>query len=110
MDHGVRVFRVDNPHTKSIPFWQWCIGELRREHPDLNFLSEAFTRPKMMHTLPKLGFNNSYTYFTWRNTKEEHTEYAHEQYHTEVAEFIRPNFRPKTPHILHDYPIYRRSD
>ena len=106
MDHGVRVFRVDNPHTKSIPFWQWCIGELRREHPDLIFLSEAFTRPKMMHTLAKLGFNNSYTYFTWRNTKEELTEYAHELFHTEVADFFRPNFWPNTPDILHDYLVY----
>ena len=67
---GVKIFRVDNPHTKSFPFWEWCLGELRRQDPSLIFLAEAFTRPKTMYTLAKLGFNNSYTYFTWRNSKE----------------------------------------
>jgi starch synthase (maltosyl-transferring) len=106
IDHGVRVFRVDNPHTKSLAFWQWCIGTLREKHPDLIFLSEAFARPKMMYTLAKLGFNNSYTYFTWRNTKQELTEYANEIYKTEVADFFRPNFWPNTPDILHEYLVY----
>jgi starch synthase (maltosyl-transferring) len=67
----VRIFRVDNPHTKSVPFWQWCIGELRKDHPDLIFLAEAFTRPKLMYLLAKVGFTQSYTYFTWRNTRRE---------------------------------------
>ncbi|MFW5972692.1 MAG: maltotransferase domain-containing protein, partial [Bacteroidota bacterium] len=82
IDHGVKVFRVDNPHTKSIPFWEWCLRTLREKHPDLIFLSEAFSRPKMMYTLAKLGFNNSYTYFTWRNTKEELTSYGRELFQT----------------------------
>ena len=103
IDHGVTVFRVDNPHTKPFAFWEWCIESLRAEHPELIFLAEAFTKPKTMHLLAKLGFNNSYTYFTWRNTKEELQTYAEELFHTDVAEFYRPNFWPNTPDILHDY-------
>ena len=72
---GVRIFRVDNPHTKPLPFWQWMIADVRARHPDVIFLSEAFTRPKMMYRLAKVGFSQSYTYFTWRNTKPELTEY-----------------------------------
>jgi starch synthase (maltosyl-transferring) len=106
IDHGVRVFRVDNPHTKSIAFWEWCIRTLREKHPDLIFLSEAFARPKMMYTLAKLGFNNSYTYFTWRNTKQELTQYAQEIFESDVADYFRPNFWPNTPDILHEYLVY----
>ncbi len=106
IDHGVRIFRVDNPHTKPFAFWQWCIGELRRRHPDLIFLAEAFSRPKIMYHLAKLGYNNSYTYFTWRNTKEELIEYCRELFETEVAEFFRPNFWPNTPDILHEYLVH----
>src|SRR5690606_16756547 len=103
---GVRVFRVDNPHTKPFAFWEWCIGSLRAEHPDLLFLAEAFSRPKIMYHLAKLGFNNSYTYFTWRNTREELEQYGRELFQTEVAEFFRPNFWPNTPDILHDYLVH----
>ncbi len=98
--HGVRVFRVDNPHTKPFPFWQWVIAEVRREYPDALFLAEAFTRPKVMYRLAKAGFNQSYTYFTWRNTKQELTEYMTELTRTEVSEYFRPNFWPNTPDIL----------
>jgi starch synthase (maltosyl-transferring) len=97
---GVRIFRVDNPHTKAFRFWEWCIAEARRRHPDLLFLSEAFTRPKVMYHLAKLGFTQSYTYFTWRNTKAELTEYLGELTRTEVREFFRPSFWPNTPDIL----------
>ena len=103
IDRGVRVFRVDNPHTKPFAFWAWCLGALRRRHPDLIFLSEAFTRPKIMYELAKLGFNNSYTYFAWRNTKEELVGYCQELYASEVGEFFRPNFWPNTPDILNEY-------
>jgi len=106
IDHGVRVFRVDNPHTKPLAFWAWCLGTLRAEHPDLVFLAEAFTKPAMMYALAKLGFNNSYTYFTWRNSKYELTSYAEELYQSDVAEFFRPNFWPNTPDILHDYLVH----
>lgn len=106
IDHGVRIFRVDNPHTKPFAFWDWCVGALRREHPDLIFLAEAFSRPKIMYHLAKLGYNNSYTYFTWRNTKEELIEYCRELYETEVGEFFRPNFWPNTPDILHEYLVH----
>jgi starch synthase (maltosyl-transferring) len=101
IDHGVRIFRVDNPHTKPFPFWEWMIGEVTRAHPDVLFLAEAFTRPKIMYRLAKLGFSQSYTYFTWRNTKEELTEYLTELTQTSVREFFRPNFWPNTPDILH---------
>jgi len=102
IDHGVTIFRVDNPHTKPFAFWQWCLRELRKKTPELIVLSEAFTRPKTMQTLAKLGFNNSYTYFTWRNTKDELTEYARELFRTPLVEYFRPNFWPNTPDILHD--------
>ncbi|MFB6271254.1 MAG: alpha-1,4-glucan--maltose-1-phosphate maltosyltransferase [Salinibacter sp.] len=102
IDHGVTTFRVDNPHTKPFAFWQWCLRELRKDTPELIVLSEAFTRPKIMYHLAKLGFNNSYTYFAWRNTPEELEEYANELFHTDVAEYFRPNFWPNTPDILHD--------
>jgi starch synthase (maltosyl-transferring) len=106
IEHGVRVFRVDNPHTKPYAFWAWCLDGLRARHPDLVFLSEAFAKPKTMYTLAKLGFNNSYTYFTWRNTKEELEAYARELFQTEVAEFFRPNLWPNTPDILHEYLVH----
>jgi len=97
---GIRIFRVDNPHTKSFRFWEWMIAEVRREHPDVLFLAEAFTRPKVMYQLAKLGFSQSYTYFAWRNTKGELTEYLEELTQTEVGDFFRPNFWPNTPDIL----------
>ncbi|HLH34304.1 MAG TPA: alpha-1,4-glucan--maltose-1-phosphate maltosyltransferase [Alloacidobacterium sp.] len=97
---GVRIFRVDNPHTKAFPFWEWAIGEIKREHNDVLFLAEAFTRPRVMERLAKLGFSQSYTYFTWRNTKQEITEYMTQLFHTKVREYFRPNFWPNTPDIL----------
>jgi starch synthase (maltosyl-transferring) len=97
---GVRIFRVDNPHTKPFRFWEWLIAEARRVHPDLVFLSEAFTRPKVMYHLAQLGFSQSYTYFTWRNTKWELTQYLRELTQTEVREYFRPSFWPNTPDIL----------
>jgi starch synthase (maltosyl-transferring) len=100
---GVLIFRVDNPHTKPYRFWEWMIGEFRREHPDAIFLAEAFTRPKMMYYLAKLGFTQSYTYFTWRNSKSELTDYFSELTRTEVVEFFRPNLFANTPDILHAY-------
>jgi starch synthase (maltosyl-transferring) len=99
----IKIFRVDNPHTKPFPFWEWCIGEIRKQHPDVLFLSEAFTRPKIMYRLAKLGFTQSYTYFSWRNTKLELTEYLTELTRTRVREFFRPNFWPNTPDILTEY-------
>jgi starch synthase (maltosyl-transferring) len=96
----VRIFRVDNPHTKAFPFWEWCITEIKQEYPDVLFLAEAFTRPRVMQRLAKLGFSQSYTYFSWRNTKEELTEYLTELTRTKVAEYLRPNFWPNTPDIL----------
>ena len=103
IEHGVRIFRVDNPHTKPYSFWEWLIAETRREHPDTIFLSEAFTRPKVMGYLAKLGFTQSYTYFTWRNTQEELTEYFTELTSTAVKEYLRPNLFANTPDILHEY-------
>ncbi|MBX6340879.1 MAG: DUF3416 domain-containing protein, partial [Thermomicrobiaceae bacterium] len=103
IDQGVRIFRVDNPHTKPFAFWEWVIGELKRDHPDVILLSEAFTRPKVMYRLAKLGFSQSYTYFAWRNTKWELTEYFTELTQTEVREFFRPNLWPNTPDILTEY-------
>jgi starch synthase (maltosyl-transferring) len=103
VEHGVKVFRVDNPHTKPFAFWEWMIAEVRRDHPDVVFLSEAFTRPKIMRHLAKLGFSQSYTYFTWRNTKAELTEYFTELTDTEVREYMRPNLFANTPDILHEY-------
>ncbi|HUG09055.1 MAG TPA: alpha-1,4-glucan--maltose-1-phosphate maltosyltransferase [Acidimicrobiia bacterium] len=95
---GIRIFRVDNPHTKSFPFWEWIIPELRTEHPDVILLAEAFTRPAVMHRLAKAGFNQSYTYFAWRTTKSELTQYMADL--AEVADFFRPSFWPNTPDIL----------
>jgi len=100
---GIRLFRVDNPHTKPFAFWEWVIREIRASHPDVLFLAEAFTRPKVMYRLAKLGFSQSYTYFTWRNTKQELTDYMTELTRTEVAEFFRPNFWPNTPDILPEH-------
>ncbi|MGZ5063597.1 MAG: alpha-1,4-glucan--maltose-1-phosphate maltosyltransferase, partial [Usitatibacter sp.] len=97
---GVEVFRVDNPHTKPFAFWEWLIAEIRREHPATIFLSEAFTRPRVMHRLAKLGFSQSYTYFTWRVTKEELTEYFTHLAQDDSREYFRPNAWPNTPDIL----------
>ena len=99
VDQGVRIFRVDNPHTKPLPFWHWMITDIRGRHPDVLFLAEAFTRPKMMYRLAKVGFTQSYTYFTWRNTKQEITEYLTELNAPPVREFFRPNFFVNTPDI-----------
>jgi starch synthase (maltosyl-transferring) len=103
IDQGVRCFRVDNPHTKPFGFWEWTISSLKEKQPELIFLAEAFTRPKIMYRLAKLGFTQSYTYFTWRNTKRELTEYFTELTQTEVREVFRPNLWPNTPDILHEY-------
>ncbi len=103
IDQGVRIFRVDNPHTKPFAFWEWLIASLKARYPDLIFLAEAFTRPKVMARLAKLGFTQSYTYFTWRRTKWELIEYMTELTRTELAEYFRPNFWPNTPDILMDY-------
>jgi starch synthase (maltosyl-transferring) len=100
---GVHIFRVDNPHTKAFPFWEWAIGEIKREHPDVIFLSEAFTRPKVMHRLAKLGFTQSYTYFTWRTTKQELTEYFTELTSLPGRNYFRPNCWPNTPDILPEH-------
>ena len=96
---GVRIFRVDNPHTKPFAFWQWLLSDIRRNHPDVVFLSEAFTRPKLMYHLAKLGFSQSYTYFTWRNTKRELMSYVAELNSTPIAWYFRPNFFVNTPDI-----------
>jgi starch synthase (maltosyl-transferring) len=101
IEQGVSVFRVDNPHTKAFPFWEWCIASIKRDHPETIFLAEAFTRPKPMYRLAKLGFSQSYTYFTWRNSAHDLAEYVTELTTTEVHEFFRPNFWPNTPDILH---------
>jgi starch synthase (maltosyl-transferring) len=103
---GIRVFRVDNPHTKSFPFWEWLIEGIQKDYPEVIFLAEAFTRPKMMYRLAKLGFTQSYTYFTWRNTKNELMDYLFELTQTGVKEFFRPNFWPNTPDILPEYLQY----
>lgn len=98
LDEGIRIFRVDNPHTKSFPFWDWVIPAIRKEHPDVIFLAEAFTRPAVMHRLAKSGFNQSYTYFTWRSTKWELTQYMSDL--AAVSHYFRPTFWPNTPDIL----------
>jgi starch synthase (maltosyl-transferring) len=100
VEQGVRIFRVDNPHTKPLPFWEWVIAEVQRDHPDVIFLAEAFTRPKMMQRLAKAGYTQSYTYFAWRNTKAELTEYLTELTQSEMGEYYRPNFFANTPDIL----------
>jgi starch synthase (maltosyl-transferring) len=99
VEQGVRIFRVDNPHTKPLPFWQWMIADIRARDPDVIFLAEAFTRPKMMYRLAKIGFTQSYTYFTWRNTKSEIIEYLTELNAPPVRDFFRPNFFVNTPDI-----------
>ena len=102
-EQGVRIFRVDNPHTKPFPFWEWLIKEIKADYPDAILLAEAFTRPNLMYGLAKLGFTQSYTYFTWRNSKWDITQYLTELTQTEVWEFFCPNFWPNTPDILHEY-------
>jgi starch synthase (maltosyl-transferring) len=102
IDEGVRIFRVDNPHTKPFAFWQWVIAEIRRDYPDVLFLAEAFTRPKVMYRLAKVGFSQSYTYFAWRDTKWEIIDYFTELSRSQVREFFRPNLWPNTPDILPD--------
>ena len=103
IEQGVRIFRVDNPHTKSFSFWEWVIAKIKNQHPDVLFLAEAFTRPNVMYRLAKLGFSQSYTYFTWRNTAEELTEYFKELTDTQVREYLRPNLWPNTPDILPEF-------
>lgn len=103
IENGVRIFRVDNPHTKPFSFWEWLIGGIKADHPDVIFLSEAFTRPKIMYQLAKLGFSQSYTYFTWRNVKWELEQYFNELTRPPVSEFYRPNLWPNTPDILNNY-------
>jgi starch synthase (maltosyl-transferring) len=102
-ERGVRTFRVDNPHTKPIPFWEWLIREVQDRHPDVVFLSEAFTRPKLVKALAMAGFSQSYTYFTWRNFKHELTDYLAELARSECREYLRPNFFTNTPDILPQY-------
>ena len=99
----MKIFRVDNPHTKPFHFWEWALGELRAAHPDAIFLAEAFTRPKIMRYLAKAGFSQSYSYFTWRTTKGELEEYFTELTRTDVSEYLRPNLFANTPDILHEY-------
>ena len=102
-EQGVGIFRVDNPHTKSFAFWEWMIAEIKRDHPHALFLAEAFTRPKVMHRLAKIGFSQSYTYFTWRNTKQELTEYFTELTQQPGRDYFRPNVWPNTPDILPEH-------
>jgi starch synthase (maltosyl-transferring) len=111
IERGIRIFRVDNPHTKPMPFWRWLIDDIQRDHPDVIFLSEAFTRPKMMQQLAKIGFTQSYTYFTWRETRDELREYFTELTQTEMREYFRPNLFPNTPdinphHLDHGRPAF----
>ena len=103
VDQGVRIFRVDNPHTKAFAFWEWMIADVQARDPGVIFLSEAFTRPKVMRRLAKLGFTQSYTYFTWRNTKPELEEYFTELTQSEMREYFRPNLFANTPDILHEF-------
>jgi starch synthase (maltosyl-transferring) len=103
LEQGVRTFRVDNPHTKPFGFWAWCVEKLRAKEPDVILLSEAFTTPRRMERLAKLGFNQSYTYFAWRTTKQELTTYLQELTTTDVAEYLRPSLWPNTPDILTEY-------
>ena len=101
--HGVRIFRVDNPHTKPLRFWEWLIATVRADHPEVIMLAEAFTRPRIMEYLAKLGFSQSYTYFTWRNTASELRDYLTEVTQSEMADYFRPNLWPNTPDILHEF-------
>jgi len=102
----VRIFRVDNPHTKAFPFWEWLIRDIKRYHPEVIFLAEAFTRPKLMYQLAKLGFTQSYNYFPWRNTKGELTQFMTEITQSSVREFFRASLWPNTPDILTEYLQY----
>ncbi|MBA3462587.1 MAG: alpha-1,4-glucan--maltose-1-phosphate maltosyltransferase [Deltaproteobacteria bacterium] len=104
--HGVRVFRVDNPHTKPIRFWEWCLAEVRALYPDTVFLAEAFTRPKLMYALAKVGFSQGYTYFTWRTSKHDLEAYATEVCTSNVAEYFRPSFWPTTPDIFPEHLVH----
>ncbi|HEX2241612.1 MAG TPA: alpha-1,4-glucan--maltose-1-phosphate maltosyltransferase [Actinomycetota bacterium] len=103
LDRGVKIFRVDNPHTKPFAFWEWLIAEVKAKDPEVIFLAEAFTKPVVMRALAKLGFTQSYTYFTWRNYKWEIIEYLNELTQTDMADYFRPNFFANTPDILHEY-------
>lgn len=103
IENGVTTFRVDNPHTKPLAFWEWCIAEVQTKHPEVIFLSESFTRPNRMKGLAKLGFTQSYTYFTWKNSKAELVQYLTELTKSEMSEYYRPNFFANTPDILHEY-------
>ncbi|MGH7824247.1 MAG: alpha-1,4-glucan--maltose-1-phosphate maltosyltransferase [Candidatus Binatia bacterium] len=103
IEHGVRIFRVDNPHTKPFVFWEWVIGEIKKDYPETIFLAEAFTRPKVMYRLAKVGFSQSYTYFSWRNTQAELTQYFTELTQADVRDFFRPSLWPNTPDILTEY-------
>jgi starch synthase (maltosyl-transferring) len=105
-EHGVRAFRVDNPHTKPLPFWEWLIDSVRARHPETIFLAEAFTRAAMMRSLAKLGFNQSYTYFTWKTSRHELVEYVVELATSGMQEYYRPNFFANTPDILHEYLVH----
>jgi len=109
MDHGISIFRIDNPHTKPISFWQWVIAEVHKINPDVIFLSEAFTRPKVMASLGKVGFTQSYTYFTWRVSKQEIAEYMNDLVHGASRNYFRPNFWPNTPDIL-PYHLQNQSE
>ena len=102
MERGIRIFRVDNPHTKPFAFWEWLIEGVKKKDPGVIFFSEAFTRPKVMYRLAKAGFGQSYTYFTWRNSKRELIHYLTELTETEVREYYRPNFWPNTPISFRD--------
>ncbi len=106
IEQGVMIFRVDNPHTKAFPFWEWCIREIRTEHPDVIFLAEAFTRPRVMQRLAKIGYTQSYTYFSWRNNPHELREYMTELTKGPMREYFRPNFWPNTPDILTPTLVY----
>jgi starch synthase (maltosyl-transferring) len=106
LEQGIRIFRVDNPHTKPFAFWEWLLAEVKKEYPETIFLAEAFTRPRVMYELAKLGFTQSYTYFTWRNTKRELTGYLTELTQSDVREYFRPNFWPNTPDILPEFLHY----
>jgi starch synthase (maltosyl-transferring) len=103
IEQGVRIFRVDNPHTKPFAFWEWLIARVKATQPDVLFLAEAFTRPKVMYRLAKLGFTQSYTYFAWRNTRSEIVQYLRELGTPPVSDFMRPNLWPNTPDILTEY-------
>jgi starch synthase (maltosyl-transferring) len=109
INNGVTIFRVDNPHTKSLYFWEWLIIEIKKKYPETVFLAEAFTRPRMMYRLAKLGFSQSYTYFAWRNTKRELINYLNELNDSDKIDYYRPNFWPNTPDILNEFLQYRDS-